>query len=207
MLEMGCERRPDLYEQRLQFLILRAGNQRLVYRVEHGLVIRHLVVDVGLVELCALEPLETLECVFAAFFQSGAGGILFRLHLEFCYEFCSRFIDAAMVGNHELRKVLHFFRGRLCQRQLTGIDIDLVGRDNNRSDLCVSDRLGGGIGSNPDLLAPVDARLREISPFRLRLATTQLGADAVLHGAVSTALQAAQDQLFTRKPLSRIAVI
>jgi len=67
--------------------------------------------------------------------------------------------------------------------------------------------LGGGIGSNPDLLAPVDARLREISPFRLRLATTQLGADAVLHGAVSTALQAAQEQLFTRKPLSRIAVI
>jgi predicted NBD/HSP70 family sugar kinase len=67
--------------------------------------------------------------------------------------------------------------------------------------------LGGGIGSNPDLLAPVDARLREISPFRPRLATTQLGADAVLHGAVSTALQAAQDQLFTRKPLSRIAVI
>ena len=54
---------------------------------------------------------------------------------------------------------------------------------------------------------PVDARLREISPFRLRLATTQLGADAVLHGAVSTALQAAQEQLFTRKPLSRIAVI
>jgi predicted NBD/HSP70 family sugar kinase len=67
--------------------------------------------------------------------------------------------------------------------------------------------LGGGIGSNPDLLAPVDARLREISPFRLRLATGQLGADAVLHGAVSTALQAAQEQLFTRKPLSRIAVI
>jgi predicted NBD/HSP70 family sugar kinase len=67
--------------------------------------------------------------------------------------------------------------------------------------------LGGGIGSNSDLLAPVDARLREISPFRLRLATTQLGADAVLHGAVSTALQAAQEQLFTRKPLSRIAVI
>jgi predicted NBD/HSP70 family sugar kinase len=67
--------------------------------------------------------------------------------------------------------------------------------------------LGGGIGSNPDLPAPVEARLREISPFRPRLATTQLGADAVLHGAVSTALQAAQEQLFTRKPLSRIAVI
>ena len=67
--------------------------------------------------------------------------------------------------------------------------------------------LGGGIGGNPGLLEPAAARLREISPFRPRLAISQLGDDAVLHGAVSTALGAAQEQLFTRQPLTRISVI
>ena len=67
--------------------------------------------------------------------------------------------------------------------------------------------LGGGIGSNPDLLPAVERRLREISPFGPRLATSQLGEQAVLHGAVVTALESARDQLFTRKPLSRTAVV
>jgi predicted NBD/HSP70 family sugar kinase len=67
--------------------------------------------------------------------------------------------------------------------------------------------LGGGIGGNADLLAPVERRLREISPFRPRLATSALGEDAVLHGAVATALESAREQLFTRKPLTRTAVL
>ena len=67
--------------------------------------------------------------------------------------------------------------------------------------------LGGGIGGNPDLLPAVDRRLRAISPFAPRLATSQLGDEAVLHGAVVTALESARDQLFTRKPLSRTAVV
>jgi predicted NBD/HSP70 family sugar kinase len=67
--------------------------------------------------------------------------------------------------------------------------------------------LGGGIGANPDLLPAVERRLRSISPFAPRLATSELGEEAVLHGAVVTALESARDQLFTRKPLSRTAVI
>jgi predicted NBD/HSP70 family sugar kinase len=67
--------------------------------------------------------------------------------------------------------------------------------------------LGGGIGGNPDLLPVVERRLGAISPFAPRLATSQLGEEAVLHGAVVTALEAARDQLFTRKPLSRTAVV
>jgi predicted NBD/HSP70 family sugar kinase len=67
--------------------------------------------------------------------------------------------------------------------------------------------LGGGIGGNPDLLEPVERRLREISPFRPRLAASALGEDAVVHGAVATALESARDQLFTRKPLTRTAVL
>jgi hypothetical protein len=67
--------------------------------------------------------------------------------------------------------------------------------------------LGGGIGGNADLLVPVERRLREISPFRPRLATSALGEDAVQHGAVATALDSAREQLFTRKPLTRTAVL
>ena len=61
--------------------------------------------------------------------------------------------------------------------------------------------LGGGIGGNGDLLlAPLERELAQLSPFRPRIAVGELGDEAVLHGAVATALGAAQEQLFTRVP-------
>jgi predicted NBD/HSP70 family sugar kinase len=60
--------------------------------------------------------------------------------------------------------------------------------------------LGGGIGRNGDLLLePVRAGLERLSPFRPRVEVSALGDDAVLHGAVATALGAAQDRLFFRR--------
>ena len=67
--------------------------------------------------------------------------------------------------------------------------------------------LGGGIGGNADLLAPVERHLRDLSPFRPQLATSELGEDAVLHGAVATSLDAARSMLFNRQPRDRIAVV
>ncbi len=60
--------------------------------------------------------------------------------------------------------------------------------------------LGGGIAaSNADLLiGPIHDELRLLSPFRPRLAVSQLGEEAVLAGAVATALEAAQVRLFSR---------
>ena len=57
--------------------------------------------------------------------------------------------------------------------------------------------LGGGVGGNADLLlAPIERELRTLSPFRPRLAVSALGEDAVLQGAVATALEVAQSRLF-----------
>jgi predicted NBD/HSP70 family sugar kinase len=59
--------------------------------------------------------------------------------------------------------------------------------------------LGGGIGSNGDLLLePVDRELQTLSPFRPRIEVSALRQEATLYGSVSMALQAAQDQLFAR---------
>lgn len=59
--------------------------------------------------------------------------------------------------------------------------------------------LGGGIGRNGDLLLePVTRELRALSPFHPRIEVSPLGEDAELHGAVASALQAAQEQLFER---------
>ncbi len=59
--------------------------------------------------------------------------------------------------------------------------------------------LGGGIGRNGDLLLePVEQELRTLSPFRPRIEISPLGEDAELQGAVSMALEAAQDRLFAR---------
>ena len=57
--------------------------------------------------------------------------------------------------------------------------------------------LGGGVGGNADLLlSPVERELRRLSPVRPRLVVSALGEDAVLQGAVATALEVAQSRLF-----------
>jgi predicted NBD/HSP70 family sugar kinase len=59
--------------------------------------------------------------------------------------------------------------------------------------------LGGGIGRNGDLLLePVTDAVRALSPFEVRIETSPLGEEAVALGAVWSALQAAQEVLFTR---------
>jgi predicted NBD/HSP70 family sugar kinase len=59
--------------------------------------------------------------------------------------------------------------------------------------------LGGGIGSNGDLLMErIERDLASISPFRPRIDVSVLGEEASLHGAVATALQSAQTLLFAR---------
>ena len=64
--------------------------------------------------------------------------------------------------------------------------------------------LGGGIAGNGGdlLLAPIERELHRISPFRPRLAVSALGDEVVLHGAVATALAAAQETLFSRMPIA-----
>jgi len=59
--------------------------------------------------------------------------------------------------------------------------------------------LGGGIGRNADLLREsLERELRALSPFRPRIEVSSLGEEAELMGAVSLALEAAQDRLFSR---------
>jgi predicted NBD/HSP70 family sugar kinase len=61
--------------------------------------------------------------------------------------------------------------------------------------------LGGGIGRNGDLLLqPIEQELRQLLPFRPRVVTSALGDDAVLQGAVATALEVAQERVFHRSP-------
>jgi predicted NBD/HSP70 family sugar kinase len=59
--------------------------------------------------------------------------------------------------------------------------------------------LGGGVGRHAEqLLEPIEQELRRLLPFRPRLAISTLGDDAVLLGAITTALEAARERLFAR---------
>ena len=78
VLEVRDERRAHLDEQRLQLGVRGAGDQRLVDRVEHLLVVRDLVVDVRLVERRALERLQVRDVLLAAGLQALAGGVVLR---------------------------------------------------------------------------------------------------------------------------------
>jgi predicted NBD/HSP70 family sugar kinase len=58
--------------------------------------------------------------------------------------------------------------------------------------------LGGGIGSNPVLLAPVRRTVAELVPLSPRIETSALGERASLLGAIAMALREARAQMFTR---------
>jgi predicted NBD/HSP70 family sugar kinase len=61
--------------------------------------------------------------------------------------------------------------------------------------------LGGGIGTNGDLLLePVRALLGEWLPYPPRVEISSLGESAVLMGAVATGLQSALDNVFVNRP-------
>ncbi|GAA1405553.1 hypothetical protein GCM10009639_52640 [Kitasatospora putterlickiae] len=60
--------------------------------------------------------------------------------------------------------------------------------------------LGGGIGASADLLLePLGKALDHLSPMRPTLAPSRLGEEAVLLGAVATALDRARIEVFERR--------
>ncbi|MER6129614.1 ROK family transcriptional regulator [Streptomyces sp. NPDC001795] len=63
--------------------------------------------------------------------------------------------------------------------------------------------LGGGVGHSVDLLLhPVRETLRTLTPLRPKIAPSRLGEDAVLLGALATALGTARDVVFERRSAS-----
>jgi predicted NBD/HSP70 family sugar kinase len=60
--------------------------------------------------------------------------------------------------------------------------------------------LGGGVGHSVDLLlGPVSETLHALTPLRPKIAPSGLGEDAVLLGALATALGTARDVVFERR--------
>lgn len=67
--------------------------------------------------------------------------------------------------------------------------------------------LGGEIGQQTDLLLPpIERRLSEVSPLQPPVVASALADDAVLHGATVTAVDAAQDLIFSEATESPAAV-
>jgi predicted NBD/HSP70 family sugar kinase len=64
--------------------------------------------------------------------------------------------------------------------------------------------LGGGIGGSADLLQPrIEARLAELTPLETHVAESELGQDAIVLGAIATALDTARELVFTERLAAR----
>jgi predicted NBD/HSP70 family sugar kinase len=60
--------------------------------------------------------------------------------------------------------------------------------------------LGGGVGANVDLLRPrLEERLARLTPLRPRVAESELGQDAIVLGAIATALDTARELVFEQR--------
>ncbi|OIJ94000.1 ROK family transcriptional regulator [Streptomyces monashensis] len=98
--------------------------------------------------------------------------------------------DAARQGNPAAGKAVELEAERIAHTVAAAaavLDPDLV-------------VLGGGVGHSVDLLLrPVQEQVRGLTPLRPRIAPSRLGEDAVLLGAVATALDTARDLVFERR--------
>lgn len=60
--------------------------------------------------------------------------------------------------------------------------------------------LGGGIGGSADLLRPrLEQHLRELTPLETQIEESELGHDAIVLGAIATALDTARELVFTQR--------
>jgi predicted NBD/HSP70 family sugar kinase len=60
--------------------------------------------------------------------------------------------------------------------------------------------LGGGVGANLDLLEPhLSKRLRKLTPLETRIEESELGQEAIVLGAIATALGTARDLVFAER--------
>ena len=67
--------------------------------------------------------------------------------------------------------------------------------------------LGGGIGGSADLLKPrIEARLTELTPLETRVEESELGQDAIVLGAIATALGTARELVFAQR-LARVSPV
>jgi predicted NBD/HSP70 family sugar kinase len=64
--------------------------------------------------------------------------------------------------------------------------------------------LGGGLAGSADLLRPrLEQRLAELSPLETRIEESELGADAIVLGAIATALETARELVFAARLAAR----
>jgi predicted NBD/HSP70 family sugar kinase len=60
--------------------------------------------------------------------------------------------------------------------------------------------LGGGIGASADVLRPrIEDCLRELTPLETHVEESELGQDAIVLGAIATALERARDIVFEER--------
>jgi predicted NBD/HSP70 family sugar kinase len=60
--------------------------------------------------------------------------------------------------------------------------------------------LGGGLGGSADLLVPrVEELLKQLTPLETRIEASELGQDAIVLGAIATALETARNLVFTER--------
>jgi predicted NBD/HSP70 family sugar kinase len=105
-----------------------------------------------------------------------------------------------MTGPLTLRSVFSLARkGDPLAREVVEVEAKLLARAVSTIAAVVDPELvilGGGVGHNGDLLVePIERELRSITPLSMPVVTSALGTDAVLHGAVGTAISAAWDEL------------
>ena len=78
MLLVALEQLQAFLQQRLQLGILRIGNERLAQGLIDRLMIGHFVVDIGLVERCAIETSKLFALSIRCLRQALACWIIFR---------------------------------------------------------------------------------------------------------------------------------
>ena len=107
MLQMRNESGTDLNEECFELVIGRMRDERVVERIKDRLMIGNFVIDIRAVKRSTAQLFQGTQVLVATLLQALAGRIRFGRHVELGHERTGRLVNAAVVGDHPLRKVFN----------------------------------------------------------------------------------------------------
>src|SRR5919199_2188759 len=142
MLLVALEQLEPGREKLLQLAIVRRRNERLAKAVVHKLVISHLVLRVGSVELRALERAHLLQLIVTLLGQRAAGLVVLGRDIQLLHECQRLLIDSLVIADHVISEGEDVLVLGVLFGEFRGLDVDLASRVGDVSDLRVG-RLAG----------------------------------------------------------------
>ena len=150
VLEVSLEERRRAGEGTPEFGIFGVGDEDGRDSINHGLMIAHFVIDVGLIEGGSGEGFEVGGGFGGLLLERGGGVAVGGGDVELGAEVADGLLQGGVVGDHLLGELADLRVVGFGEGELAVGDVDVVGGDDDADDLRIGGRLGAGVGGQEE---------------------------------------------------------